>query len=79
MTIEKALIIGLSGNEVSKELTGSSEVSIGRTVVAAGSGAVLGTLASGAAAVGLGVAAAPVTVPLAVAGGVVAGIASLFD
>ena len=79
MTIEKALAIGLSGNEVSKELTGTSEVSVGRTVVAAGSGAVIGTLASGAATVGLGVAAAPVAVPLAIAGGVVAGIASLFD
>ena len=79
MTIEKALAIGLSGNEVSKELTGTSEVSVGRTVVAAGSGAVIGTLAFGAATVGLGVAAAPVAVPLAIAGGVVAGIASLFD
>lgn len=79
MTIKKAVAIGLSGNEVSKTLTGTSEVSVTRTAVAAGSGAVIGTLASGAVTVGLGVVAAPAALPLAVAGGVIAGVASLFD
>ncbi|ELV7510821.1 TPA: hypothetical protein P2Q98_004522 [Aeromonas veronii] len=82
MTIPQAVALGLSGNELSKEITGSDEVSVGRTVVAAGSGAVMGAAAAGAITVGaaaVGIAAAPVTVPLAVASAVVAGIASLFD
>lgn len=81
MAIPQAVTVGLAGNEISKKITGTSEVSAGRTAVAAGSGAALGAAASGALAVGataLGVASAPVTVPLAVAGAVVAGIASLF-
>jgi len=79
MTIEKAVTIGLSGNEMSKALTGTSEVCVSRTVVAASSGVVMGTLATGALTVGLGTVAAPVALPLAVAGGLIAGIASLFD
>lgn len=79
MTIKKAVAIGLSGNEVSKQLTGTNEVSLARTAVATGSGAVIGTLASGAVTASLGVVAAPAAVPLAIAGGVIAGVASLFD
>lgn len=78
MSIHKALGIGLAGNELSKKITGSSEVSMGRTVVATGSGALLGGIATSAVVVA-GVAASPVVVPLAVASGIVAGIASLFD
>jgi hypothetical protein len=82
MTVEKAVAIGLVGNKISKEITGTNEVSAGRTTIAVGAGAtvgagVAGTLIIGSAA--LGIASAPITVPLAIAGGVIAGIASLFD
>jgi len=82
MSVKEAVTIGLAGNEISKEITGTDAVSAGRTTVAAGAGAALGGAAGGAIAVGaaaLGVAAAPVAVPLAVAGAICAGIASLFD
>lgn len=81
MSVKEAVTIGLAGNEISKEITGTDEVSAGRTTVAVGAGAVLGGAAGGAIAVGaaLGVAAAPVAVPLAVAGAICAGIVSLFD
>jgi hypothetical protein len=82
MSIEKIVTIGLAGNEISKKITGTSEVSAGRTAVATGSGAALGAVAAGTVTVGaaaLGVATAPITVPLAVGGAVIAGIASLFD
>jgi len=82
MTIPQAVAVGLAGNEISKKITGTDEVSAGRTAVAVGSGAALGAVAAGAVTVGaaaVGIAAAPVTVPLAVAGAVIAGIASLFD
>lgn len=72
MSIPKAVSVGLAGNELSKVITGTCDVSAGRTAVATGSGALIG----GAA---VGIAAAPITVPLAVAGGAIAFIASLFD
>ena len=82
MSIEKVVTIGLAGNEISKKITGTSEVSAGRTAIATGSGATLGAVAAGTITVGaaaLGVATAPITVPLAVGGAFIAGIASLFD
>ncbi len=79
MSIDKAINIGNAGNEMSKKITGTSEVSAGRTVVAAGSGAALGGIAAGTVAIVGGVAAAPIAIPLAAAGAVVAGIFSLFD
>lgn len=82
MTIERAVGLGLAGNELSKKITGTDEVSAGRTGVATGTGAALGAVAAGTITVGaaaLGVASAPITVPLAVVGGLVAGVASLFD
>jgi hypothetical protein len=82
MSIDKAVGIGLAGNALSKKITGTDEVSVGRTAVATGSGAVLGAAAAGVVTVGaaaVGVAAAPITVPLAVGSAIVAGIASLFD
>lgn len=82
MTIEKAVQAGLAGNNISKVVTGTDEVSAGRTVVATGAGAACGAATGGAIAVGataLGIAAAPVAVPLAVGGAIIAGIASLFD
>lgn len=82
MSIEKALTLGAAGNSISKKITGTDEVSAGRTFVAAGSGAVLGAAAAGTITVGaaiVGIAAAPITVPLAAASAVLAGIFSLFD
>lgn len=79
MTTQKAITCGLVGNEISKSITGSSDVSVGRTAIATSSGAILGACASGAATVALGAASAPVTIPLAVVSGLAAGIASLFD
>jgi predicted nicotinamide N-methyase len=78
MSVEKALGLGLAGNEISKKITGRDDVSAGRTVVAAGAGATLGAVAAGALVVS-GVVAAPVTIPLAVGAAIVSGIASLFD
>lgn len=86
MSIDKALGLGLAANEVSKTITGSNETTLGRSVVATGVGTAFGAAASGglvvaSEAVGLAslaAAAAPVVVPLAVASGVVALVASLF-
>ncbi|MEZ8059743.1 hypothetical protein [Vibrio splendidus] len=78
MTIHKAVALGVAGNELSKQITGTDEVCPERTVVATGSGAALGAAASGALVV-TGVAAAPIAVPLAVGAAMCAGIASLFD
>lgn len=82
-----AINVGLQGEKLSRTITGTSEVSAGRTAVAAGSGALLGGVTTGAVAVGasalgltaLATAAAPVAVPLAVVSGLVAGIRSLWD
>ena len=79
MNIKNAAALGLAGNEISKSVTGSSDVSTGRTVIATSSGAILGACASGAATVVVGVASAPVAIPLALASGLIAGVASLFD
>lgn len=79
MSLNKAVTCGLVGNELSKQITGKCEASIGRTAVAVSSGAAAGAITSGAIIIGAGAVSAPVTVPLAVAGGVIAGIASLFD
>lgn len=78
----QAVNVGLAGNEISKRISGTHEVSAGRTAVAVGSGAALGAVTAGTLSVGavaLGVASAPIAVPLAIAGGVISGLASLFD
>jgi predicted ABC-type sugar transport system permease subunit len=79
MNIKSAATLGLAGNEISKSITGSSDVSPGRTAIATSSGAILGVCASGAVTVTLGALSAPVTIPLAVASGIIAGVASLLD
>ena len=79
MTIKNATALGLAGNEISKCITGTSEVSPGRTVVATSSGAILGVCISSTATMAIGAVSAPVIVPLALASGLVAGVASLFD
>ena len=78
MSVEKAVGLGITGNEISKKITGTSEVSPERTAIATSAGVALGAAASGALIVA-GVAATPVTVPLALASGAVAFLASLFD
>ena len=78
MSIHKAVSLGITGNTLSKQITGTSEVSAGRTALATGSGAALGAVAAGGLVIG-GLATAPLTVPLAVAAGTVSFIASLFD
>ena len=87
MTILHAVSAGLAGEKLSRTITGTHEVSVGRSTVAVGSGAVLGGVATGALTVGasavgltaLATAAAPVLNPVAVASGIVAGIRSLWD
>lgn len=87
MSIEKAVTLGLEGEKISRVITGSSDVSVGRSAIATGTGAALGATATGALVVGaeavgataLSTAAAPVVVPVAVAAGVVSFIASRFD
>lgn len=84
MTIPQALATGLAGEKLSRTITGTDEVSLGRSAVAAGSGYLLGGVAAGSIAVGasaagftvLAAAAAPVVVPLAVVSGVIAFIRS---
>lgn len=78
MSLPKAVGLGVMGNELSKEITGTSEVSTERSVVATGTGAALGAVASGALVVAGTAAAAPLVVPLAVASGFVSLIASRF-
>ncbi len=77
--VMQAFGLGVAGNEASKKITGSSETSVGRTAVATGAGAALGAAAAGTLAVVGVAAAAPIAIPLAIASGFVAGIASLFD
>ena len=79
MTIAQAVTAGLAGEKLSRTITGTDEVSAGRTAVATGSGALLGGVATGAVAVGLGVAAAPVVIPVAVVSGLIAGIRSFWE
>ena len=78
MSVNKAITIGLAGNEISKKITGTDEVSVGRSAIATGAGAVLGTVAAGGLVL-TGIASAPVTVPLAIATGVVSFFASIWD
>lgn len=85
--IDKALPAGLAGEKLSRAITGTHEVSPGRSAIAASSGAGLGYLsASGVAigleAVGLTAAAtfvAPAIVPVALIAGGIAFLRSRFD
>ncbi|GAB1423609.1 hypothetical protein MASR2M16_08430 [Thauera terpenica] len=85
--IDKALPAGLAGEKLSSIITGTREVSAGRSAIATGSGAGLGYLAAtgtviGLEAVGLtavATVAAPVLVPVTVLAGGIALVRSLFD
>lgn len=78
MSIEKAITAGLTGEKISRTITGTSEVSAGRTVVSTVAGAALGAGATVATAA-LVAGAAPLVVPVAVAAGAVSFIRSLWD
>lgn len=85
--IDKALPAGLAGEKLSRTITGTNEVSAGRSTIAAGSGAGLGYLAASGTAIGLeavglttvAAVASPVIVPVAVLAGGIALVRSLFD
>ena len=85
--IDKALPAGLAGEKLSRTITGTSEVSAGRSAIATGSGAGLGYLVASGAAIGLeavgltaaATVAAPVIAPVAVLAGGIALLRSLFD
>ncbi len=87
MTHMQAITAGLRGEKLSRTITGTDEVSAGRSAVATVSGAALGAASVGAVTVGataLGITAlaavsAPVLVPVAVVSGVVGFIRSWFD
>ena len=82
MGIPQAITAGLAGEKLSRTLTGTSEVSAGRSIVATASSAALGAVSVGALSVGttvLAAGAAPVVVPVAIAASVVGLIRSLFD
>jgi len=85
--IDKSLLAGLAGEKLSRTITGTSEVSTGRSAIATGSGAGLGYLAASGAAIGLeavgltaaATLAAPAIVPVAILAGAIALLRSLFD
>lgn len=87
MSFIVAIKSGLDGEKLSRTITGTSEVSAGRSAVATGAGAALGAVATGSLVVGasavgataLAAAAAPVVVPVAVVSGLVGFVASWFD
>lgn len=87
MTAIQAVSAGLVGEKLSRTITGTSEVSAGRSAVATVAGAALGAgsvgaVSVGAAAVGataFAAAAAPVVVPAAAVAAGVALIRSWFD
>ena len=85
--IDKALPAGLAGEKLSRTITGTSEVSAGRSAIATGSGAGLGYLVASVTAIGLeavgltaaATVAAPVIAPVALLAGGIALVRSLFD
>lgn len=87
MDLLKTVQLGNTANTISKVITGTDEVTPGRTVVATGTGALLGTVAvegvvltaSTLGFTAVAAAAAPIAIPLAVGVAIFAGIRSLFD
>ncbi|MFN3713611.1 MAG: hypothetical protein ACK4SX_08130 [Alcanivoracaceae bacterium] len=87
MTIHKAIAAGIAGDQLSRSIARTDEVSAGRSAIAVGSGALLGGAATGALAVGAGAVgasalaavAAPVILPMAVVSGGIALLCSLWE
>ena len=84
---DKAISAGIAGDKLSRTITGTDEVSVGRSTVAVGAGGMLGAAATGAVTVGAGAlgatalatAAAPIVIPVTLASAAIAGLCSLFE
>ena len=76
MVLDKAFTLGVAGNEISKQITRSSETALGRTIVTTTTGGLPGWPSVDTPG---GVAAVFITAPLAAAAAVIAGGMSLFD
>ena len=87
ITIPQAIAAGTAGDKLSRVITGTDEVSAGRSAIATGAGAALGAAGVGALSVGAGAvgatalaaAAAPVLVPTAILAGGIGLLCSLFE
>ncbi len=87
MSYLNVVTAGLAGEKLSRTITGTAEISAGRSTVATGAGAVLGAVSSSAVAAGatavgattLAALAGPAVLPVAIAAGAVGLIRSLFD
>ena len=87
MSIPQAIAAGTAGNQLSRAITGTDEVSVGRSAIATGAGVALGAAGVGALSVGAGavgatalaVAAAPVVIPVAIVAGGISWLCSLFE
>lgn len=85
--IDKALPAGLAGEKLSRIITGTSEVSTGRSAIATGSGGGLGYIVASGAVIGLkavgfttaATVAAPVIGPVALLAGCISLVRSLFN
>ncbi len=80
MSIPQAIAADTAGDKLSRAITGTDEVSAGRSAIATGAGAALGAAGVGALAVGataLAAAAAPVVVPVAIVAGGIGFLCSL--
>lgn len=80
---DKAIPAGVAGDKLSRAITGTDEVSVGRSAVAVGAGGMLGAAATGAVTIGAGALgatiAAPLVIPVALASATIAGLCSLFE
>ena len=87
MSSPQAIAAGTAGDKLSRVITGTDEVSGGRSAIATGAGAALGAAGVGALSVGAGAvgatalaaAAAPVLVPAAIVAGGIGLLCSLFE
>ena len=87
MSIPQAIAAGTAGDKLSRVITGTDEVSVGRSAIATGAGAALGAAGVGALSVGAGAVgatafaavAAPVAVPVAIVAGGIGLLCSLFE
>ena len=87
MLYEKAIVAGIEGDKLSRQITGTNEVSASRSAIATGAGGLigggaLGAVGLGASAVGataIATAAAPLIAPVALASAGVSLFFSLFD
>ena len=87
MSYEKIFYAGIAGDDISRQITGTDEVSAKRSAIATGAGGLIGggavgAVGLGASAVGataLAAAAAPLIAPAAAVAAGVSFVFSLFD